>query len=272
MTDYRATAWGGYSCDERGREADDCNPGCGQSEPVCNDLAPWGLNSVAINLRTVPRCVRPVEEHVGEDTMEARQLKLAIALLTAFAGVGAIAADMPGVTPKTINIGSIFPFSGPASLLGNAGKALIAYVRSINDRGGVNGRTIEFVTYDDAYSPTKAVEQARKLVESEEVSFLFSQLGTPGNAATIKYLNARKVPGAFVVSAAHRFANFQEYPYTTTGLTNVGLTAIRLCQSGKALRGFDILYRASLTFGFVGLLLKNFVAFTIAAIPLRRFP
>jgi branched-chain amino acid transport system substrate-binding protein len=129
-----------------------------------------------------------------------------------------LAAELPGVTATEIKIGSIFPFSGPASSLGNTGKGLIAYVKSMNDRGGVGGRKIDLVAYDDAYSPPKAVEQARKLAESDEVAFMFGQLGTPGNAATIKYLNAKKIPDVFIVTGANKFANFQEYPYTTTGL------------------------------------------------------
>ena len=100
----------------------------------------------------------------------------------------AVAADAPGVTATEIKVGATFPFSGPASSLGNAGKGLIAYVNQVNDRGGINGRKINLITYDDAYSPPKAVEHTRKLIESDEVSFMFGQLGTPSNSATIKYL------------------------------------------------------------------------------------
>jgi len=130
----------------------------------------------------------------------------------------AYGADLTGITATTVKIGSIFPLSGPASLLGNTGKALIAYVKYLNDAGGINGRKIELIAYDDGYTPPKAVEQARRLVESDEVAFMFGQLGTPGNSATIKYLNSKKVPDLFIFSGANRFANFKEYPYTTTGL------------------------------------------------------
>jgi branched-chain amino acid transport system substrate-binding protein len=95
---------------------------------------------------------------------------------------------------------------------------LIAYVNSINDRGGINGRKINLITYDDAYSPPKTVEQTRKLVESDEVALLFGPLGTPGIGATIKYVNAKKVPHLFVVSGVTKFTNFAEFPMTTTGL------------------------------------------------------
>jgi len=141
----------------------------------------------------------------------------AIALL-ALSPVATAHAETPGVTQNEITIGAIFPFSGPASPLSNIGWGLMAYVDSINDRGGINGRKITLITYDDAYSPAKALEQTREAIESDEVAFLFSPLGTPGISATIKYVNAKKVPQLFVVSGATRFANFADYPMTTTGL------------------------------------------------------
>ena len=127
-------------------------------------------------------------------------------------------AETAGITEFEIKIGATFPFSGPASPLSNTGKGLIAYVNSVNERGGINGRKINLITYDDAYSPPKTVEQTRKLIESDEVAFLFSPLGTPGISATIKYVNAKKVPHLFVVSGVTKFANFAEFPMTTTGL------------------------------------------------------
>jgi branched-chain amino acid transport system substrate-binding protein len=126
--------------------------------------------------------------------------------------------ESPGVSPKEIKIGATFPFSGPASSLSNTGKGLMAYVNHLNERGGINGRKINLIAYDDAYSPPKSVEQTRRLVENDDVAFLFSPLGTPGIAATIKYVNARKVPHLFVVSGVSKFANFADFPMTTTGL------------------------------------------------------
>ena len=149
--------------------------------------------------------------------MLLRKFAVSIAMLAAFAGAP-VSAETPGVSESEIKIGATFPFSGPASPLSNTGKGLIAYVHSINDRGGINGRKINLVTYDDAYSPPKAVEQTRKLIESDEVAFLFGPLGTPGIGATIKYVNAKKVPHLFVVSGVTKFANFNEFPQTTTGL------------------------------------------------------
>src|SRR5712671_7904656 len=121
---------------------------------------------------------------------------------TAFAAAAAISATAanaqksydPGATDTEIKIGNIMPYSGPASAYGVMGKTEAAYFRKINAEGGINGRKINFISYDDAYSPPKAVEQARKLVESDEVLFIFNALGTPSNSAIQKYMNEKKVP------------------------------------------------------------------------------
>jgi ABC-type branched-subunit amino acid transport system substrate-binding protein len=130
----------------------------------------------------------------------------------------ALAESAPGVTSAEIKIGATYPFSGPASAYATAGKGLIAYIDYLNDNGGVNRRKIKFIALDDAYSPPKAVEQTRRLVESDEVAFLFGSLGTQTNAATIKYLNAKRVPDLFIFAGGSRFTNFKEFPYTTTGI------------------------------------------------------
>lgn len=119
---------------------------------------------------------------------------------------------------KEIRIGATFPFSGPASFLGNTGKALIAYVNFINDGGGINGRKINLITYDDAYTPGKAVEQVRRLIESDEVAMIFSPVGTPTNSATIKYITSKGIPDAFILSGATKFTDHTQYPLTTTAL------------------------------------------------------
>ena len=141
-------------------------------------------------------------------------------VLSAALVTSAFAADAPGVTPTEIRIGGIFPFSGPASSIGLVGRALLAYVQSINDRGGINGRKINYIAYDDAYSPPKAVEHARKLVEGDEIAFMFSELGTPGNSATAKYLLAKKVPTIGIVSGSSKFTNVESFPLTTTSLVS----------------------------------------------------
>ena len=119
-----------------------------------------------------------------------------------------------GASDTEIKIGNIMPYSGPASAYGVIGKTEEAYFKMINDKGGINGRKINFVTYDDGYSPPKAVEQARKLVESDEVLLVFGPLGTASNTAIQKYLNAKKVPQLFVATGATKFGDSKEFPWT----------------------------------------------------------
>jgi ABC-type branched-subunit amino acid transport system substrate-binding protein len=119
-----------------------------------------------------------------------------------------------GVTDTEIKIGNIMPYSGPASAYGIIGKTMSAYFRMINDNGGVNGRKINFISYDDAYSPPKTVEQARKLVESDEVFLIFASLGTAPNAAIQKYMNNMKVPQIFVATGASRWGDPEHFPWT----------------------------------------------------------
>ena len=128
------------------------------------------------------------------------------------------AENAPGVTATEIKVGGTFPFSGPVSSVGTTGKGLLAYISYLNDKGGVGGRKINYIALDDAYSPPKAVEQIRRLIESDEVAFLFSQLGTPSTAATAKYLAARKVPSIAILSGANAFTQYRDYPYITTAL------------------------------------------------------
>jgi len=119
-----------------------------------------------------------------------------------------------GATDTEIKLGNIMPYSGPASAYGAIGKAEEAYFRKINDEGGINGRKIKFVSYDDGYSPPKAVEQARKLVESDEVLALVSPMGTPSNSAIQKYLNLKKVPHLFPATNASKWADPVNFPWT----------------------------------------------------------
>ncbi|MDU0958205.1 MAG: ABC transporter substrate-binding protein [Bradyrhizobium sp.] len=142
------------------------------------------------------------------------------AALSLVAGQVAVAADTPGVTATEIKIGGVFPFSGPASSLGLVGRGLIAYIQSLNDRGGINGRKINYITYDDGYSPPKTVEHVRKLVESDEVAFMYGQLGTAGISATAKYLRTKGVPSVAIISGSAKFTNVSDYPLITTGLVS----------------------------------------------------
>ena len=148
-----------------------------------------------------------------------QRIRLACALLLTISAY-AWAADAPGVTPTEIKIGGVFPFSGPASSIGLVGRGVLAYVQSINDRGGINGRKINYIALDDAYSPPKAVEHIRRLVESDEVAFIFSQLGTAGNSAVSKYLKAKGVPTIAIVTGSSKFTDVKDYPLTTNGLVS----------------------------------------------------
>ena len=139
----------------------------------------------------------------------------ALALLAA-SGSGALAQKKydTGATDTEIKIGNIMPYSGPASAYGVIGKTEAAYFKKINDAGGINGRKINFITYDDGYSPPKTVEQARKLVESDEVLLVFNALGTPPNSAIHKYMNSKKVPQLFVATGATKWNDPKEFPWT----------------------------------------------------------
>jgi branched-chain amino acid transport system substrate-binding protein len=120
----------------------------------------------------------------------------------------------PGASDSEIKIGNIMPYSGPASAYAEIGKTEAAYFRKVNAEGGVNGRKINFISYDDGYSPPKAVEQARKLVESDEVLLIFNPLGTPSNTAIQRYMNAKKVPQLFVATGASKWNDPQHFPWT----------------------------------------------------------
>ena len=139
----------------------------------------------------------------------------AFALLAASSS-GALAQKKydTGATDTEIKVGNIMPYSGPASAYGVIGRTEAAYFKKINDAGGINGRKINFISYDDAYSPPKAVEQARKLVESDEVLLVFNSLGTPSNSAIQKYMNAKKVPQLFVATGATKWNDPKDFPWT----------------------------------------------------------
>ncbi len=124
------------------------------------------------------------------------------------------AQTVVGVTATEIKIGNTNPYSGNASAYGTIGKAIAAYFKKVNDEGGINGRKINFISYDDGYSPPKTVEMVRKLVEQDQVAFVFQTLGTPPNTAIQKYLNQRKVPQLFVATGATKWNDPKNFPWT----------------------------------------------------------
>src|SRR5689334_3186081 len=151
-------------------------------------------------------------------TQAKLRLAAASAALVAFVTTGGSALAQKkydtGATDTEIKIGNIMPYSGPASAYGVIGKTEEAYFKKINAEGGINGRKINFISYDDAYSPPKTVEQARKLVESDEVLLIFNSLGTPPNSAIQKYMNAKKVPQLFVATGATKWNDPKDFPWT----------------------------------------------------------
>ena len=119
-----------------------------------------------------------------------------------------------GVTDTEIKIGNIAPYSGPASAYATIAKTEAAYFKMVNDQGGINGRKINFISYDDGYSPPKTVEMVRKLVEQDQVLFVFQTLGTPSNTAIHKYMNAKKVPQLHVATGATKWNDPKNFPWT----------------------------------------------------------
>ena len=152
--------------------------------------------------------------------MTAIHLRLGMfsAALAILAVTSVSAADQKkydtGATDTEIKIGNIMPYSGPLSSYSVIGKTEAAYFNKINAEGGINGRKINFISYDDGYSPPKTVEQARKLVESDEVLLIFNSLGTPPNSAIQKYMNAKKVPQLFVATGATKWNDPRDFPWT----------------------------------------------------------
>jgi len=145
--------------------------------------------------------------------MKPRIAFLAIALTLAFPAAAQKKYD-PGASDSEIKIGNTNPYSGPASAYGTIGKTIAAYFKMVNEQGGINGRKVNFVSYDDGYSPPKTVEMARKLVEQDQVLFLFQTLGTPPNTAIHKYMNMRKVPQMHVATGATKWNDPKDYPWT----------------------------------------------------------
>ena len=146
--------------------------------------------------------------------IQRRALSLLLCGLVAATATQAQKKYDTGATDTEIKIGNINPYSGPASAYGAIGKAIGAYFAKINDEGGINGRKINYITLDDGYSPPKAVEQTRRLVEQDNVLLVFQPLGTPSNTAIQKYMNSKKVPQLFVATGATKWGDPKTYPWT----------------------------------------------------------
>lgn len=134
------------------------------------------------------------------------------------AASSAHAAEMRGVSADEIKIGQTMPYSGPVSAFGALGKGEVGYFKMLNEHGGINGRKVNLISLDDSYAPPKAVEQTRRLVESDEVALIFSTIGTAQNTAIAKYLQGKNIPQLFVGSGASKFADIAQYPQATVGV------------------------------------------------------
>ncbi|AUC94890.1 branched-chain amino acid ABC transporter substrate-binding protein [Bradyrhizobium sp. SK17] len=132
--------------------------------------------------------------------------------------IASFAAEMRGVTSTEIRIGQTMPYSGPVSAFGALGKGEAGYFRMLNERGGINGRKINFISLDDSYAPPKTVEQTRRLVESDEVALIFSSIGTAHNTAIAKYLQGKNIPQLFLASGASKFSDIAQFPQATMGV------------------------------------------------------
>jgi branched-chain amino acid transport system substrate-binding protein len=165
-----------------------------------------------------------------------------------FATAFAFAAGQygPGASDTEIKIGNTMPYSGPASAYGIIGKTEAAYFAMINEQGGINGRKINFISYDDAYSPPKTLEQTRRLVESDEILVIFSPVGAPTNSAIQKYLNGKKVPHLFLASASTRWDDPKHFPWTMgmgTSYQSEGAIFARYIQREKPDAKIAVLYQ-----------------------------
>ena len=148
--------------------------------------------------------------------MKRKLVPIAALLAAALASPATLAQKKydPGASDAEIRIGNTNPYSGPASAYGTIGKTIAAYFKMLDDQGGINGRKINFISYDDAYSPPKTVEMVRKLVEQDNVLFVFQTLGTPSNTAIHKYMNMKKVPQLHVATGASKWNDPKNFPWT----------------------------------------------------------
>jgi len=164
---------------------------------------------------------RVTQGKIGSDPRKPARLLFGGLLLTALVGgmlpggtVSAAAGDLPGVTATELKIGNTDAYSGPASAYSVIAKTEAAFFKMVNDQGGVAGHMINFISYDDGYSPPKTVEQVRRLIEEDQVALLFNTLGTPTNTAIQKYVNMKKVPHLFISTGADKWGDYQHFPWT----------------------------------------------------------
>ena len=192
----------------------------------------------------------------------------------------ACAEQAPGVTDIEIRFGNNFPYSGPISSYATIARTEAAYFRMINEQGGIHGRKLNFISYDDGASPPKTVEQTRRLVEEDRVAFLFNTLGTANNTAIVNYLNQRKVPHLFVASGADKWGDYVEHPWTIGWQPSLRVEAqvyAKYIQRNKANAKVGILYQndnfgKDYLAGFRDVFGDAFTRVTAASYQLRQMP
>jgi branched-chain amino acid transport system substrate-binding protein len=154
----------------------------------------------------------------GETLHGVLRILVGYLLLGGATAMSAAAQSAPGVTDTEIRIGQTMPYTGPAAQFSAPGLAEMAYMKMINDQGGINGRKINLMSVDDGYIPWRTASETRKLIEREQVAFIFGSIGTPTQLSVAKYLNERRIPQLFIDSGAHRWGNYKETPYTIGGV------------------------------------------------------
>ena len=185
---------------------------------------------------------RGIEAKMSKKTL----FLIGLALALAARPVSAQPKYDPGASDTEIKIGNVAPYSGPVSLYGAVGKVEAAFFKMVNDQGGINGRKINFISYDDAYSPPKTLEQTRRLVESDEVLAIFSPVGAPTNSAIQKYLNGKKIPHLFLASASTKWDDPKHFPWTMgmgTSYQSEGAIFARYIQREKPDAKIAVLYQ-----------------------------
>src|SRR6201990_1570633 len=176
----------------------------------------WHVRSRTDRETAVGRQPSSMIEKIGEGSMRPVTRIAAVCALAWPMTAGA--AEMRGVTATEVKIGQTMPYSGPVSAFGALGKGEVGYFKMLNEHGGINGRKVNLISLDDGYAPPKAVEQTRRLVESDEVALICSSIGTAQNTAIAKYLQSKNIPQLFVGSGASKFADIVQYPQATLGV------------------------------------------------------
>ena len=163
-------------------------------------------------------CIQRGSELLTERRKRVLRILLGCLLLSGAMSMSAAAENAPGVTDSEIKVGQTMPYTGPATQFSAPGLAEIAYIKMINDQGGINGRKINLISVDDGYLPWRTANETRKLIEVERVAFIFGSIGTPTQLAVASYLNERKIPQLFIDSGAYRWGNYSVTPYTMGGV------------------------------------------------------